>query len=132
MANSISISSDGSFRNGSGDRRLIFNGEQKARPNKQVKRRPFSPLVMIFAVLTIALIAVFFIWNKIAVNHLVSDIDRMQIEYQNIIGKNEILRAEVSKQSRPERIEPIAQEQLGLIFRKEQPVLFHIEPVVSK
>jgi len=83
--------------------------------------------MMIFAILAIAFIAVFFIWNKITVTHLLGDINKMQIEYQKIVGKNEILRAEVNQKSRLERIEKIAQAELGLTYPKEKPVLFELD-----
>ncbi len=134
MASSLSISSGNSFNPELTNRRLIFNGEKSksttrtdSQSNKKVKRRRVSPLVMILTVLSIALMAVFFIWNKITVSYLLGDINKMQLQYQNIVGKNEILRAEVHQKSRLELIEKIAQTELGLTYPKEKPVMFELE-----
>jgi len=132
MASSISIPAGQRMHKETPERRLIFNGGSQPRTvpqtNKQVKRRRVNPIPLILMVICAAFMAVFFIWNKIAVNHLAGDLDRMQTEYQNIVGKNEILRSEVSQKSSPERVEKIAQDQIGLTFRKEQPVLFELDP----
>lgn len=84
-------------------------------------------MLMIVSVLSVALVSVMFIWNTITVNKLAGDLNKMQIEYQNIVGKNELLKAEVNQKSTPERIQKLAYEQLGLTVRKEQPVMFELE-----
>ncbi len=131
MASSISFPSSQSLPKDSSPRRLIFNGNTPMQPKSNVKRQAkthrISPLFVIISLLTIVFMVVFFIWNKMSVNTLAGNLDKMQLEYQNIVGKNELLRSEVSQKSRPERIEKIAQEELGLIFRKEQPVLFQLD-----
>ncbi|TAK59893.1 MAG: hypothetical protein EPO24_07220 [Bacteroidetes bacterium] len=134
MANSISISHGQTFPREPQERRLIFNGETVAskpkasqRVNGQVSRRRLSPMLMIVSVLSVALVSVMFIWNTITVNKLAGDLNKMQIEYQNIVGKNELLKAEVNQKSTPERIQKLAYEQLGLTVRKEQPVMFELE-----
>ncbi len=135
MANTLSIFSGNSLGSDVPERRLIFNGESskeearsKSKSNGKTKSyRRVNPLLMILTVLSIAFLAVFFIWNKITVSHLLTDINKKQIEYQKIVGKNEILRAEVHQKSRLERIEKIAQTELGLTYPKEKPVLFELE-----
>jgi cell division protein FtsL len=134
MANTLSIFPDNSLGSDSSGRRFIYNGNtpkdeapSKSNAKAGTKHRRVNPLMMIFAILAIAFIAVFFIWNKITVTHLLGDINKMQIEYQKIVGKNEILRAEVNQKSRLERIEKIAQAELGLTYPKEKPVLFELD-----
>ncbi len=127
----MSFPSGQSYPKDASPRRLIFNGntmmQSKANVKTQAKKHRISPVFVIVSLLTIVFMGVFFIWNKMAVNNLASNLDKMQLEYQHIVGKNELLRSEVSQKSRPERIEKIAQEELGLVFRKEQPVLFQLE-----
>ena len=110
------------------DQRFVYNGdtitpgiEQNIRMNRPVRRRQRSPFASMFVLLTISLLVVFYIWNKIMVNRLAKDVDDLQNQYQKIANMNDILRAEITQKSRLERIEKIAVEQLKMTYPKEQP-----------
>ncbi|MBI5216140.1 MAG: hypothetical protein HY960_10350 [Ignavibacteriae bacterium] len=130
MANSLTIFPGNSLGSDTSKRRLIFNGgssskDARSQQANTVKAHTrFNPMFMIFVVLAVAFIAVFFIWNKITVSYLLSDINRMQIEYKNILAKNARLLQEVNEKSAPDTIKKYAETKLGLTYRKERPVEF--------
>ncbi|HMD13249.1 MAG TPA: hypothetical protein VKI62_01345, partial [Bacteroidota bacterium] len=116
------------------ERRHVYNGdtppalsESSVRTNRKVQTRKRSPLVMIMAVLGISLLIVLYVWNKIAVDRLVVDVNDLHMQYDKVVGANEILRAEINKKSSLERIGKIATDQLHLVSPKEQPVWFELD-----
>ncbi|MBI1807203.1 MAG: septum formation initiator family protein [Ignavibacteria bacterium] len=116
------------------ERRYVYNGETVShngefvpRGNKRVKRRKRSPFNIIAVLFTISLLIVFYVWNKIAVNRLVVEINDLQNQYQKMLNTNEFLRAEINKKSNLERIATIATGQLGLVYPKEQPIWFEVD-----
>ena len=120
------------------DQRFVYNGETitpgidpTIRTNRPVRRRQRSPFASMFVLLTISLLVVFYIWNKITVNRLNRDVEDLRIQYAKLVNANDILRAEITQKSRLERIEKIAVDQLKMTYPKEQPVWFEIDPEKS-
>ncbi len=116
------------------ERRYVYNGQAggerhnlAARGNRPVKRRKQSPFNIIALVVTVSLLIVFYVWNKITVNQLVWEVNDLQTQHQKILAANEILRAEINKKSTLERIVKVATEQLSMIAPKEQPHLFEVD-----
>jgi len=115
------------------ERRHIYNGDPMYRPsdfapraNRPVKHRKRSPFMFITAIFGVSILIVFYIWNKIAVNRLVVEVNDLQAQYQKIVNASEILRAEINRKSSLERIGKIAGE-LGLTYPKEQPTWFEVD-----
>ncbi|MBI4548495.1 MAG: hypothetical protein HY707_10965 [Ignavibacteriae bacterium] len=109
------------------ERRHIYSGDPLYRPvdfasrvNRPVKRRKQSPFILIALLFGISMLIVFYIWNKIAVNRLVVEVNDLKVQHQKIMNANEVLRAEINRKSSLERIGKIAGE-LGLKYPKEQP-----------
>jgi cell division protein FtsL len=116
------------------ERRYVYNGqagaphpENAVRGNRPVKRRKQSPFNIIAVVVTVSLLIVFYVWNKITVNQLVWEVNDLQTQHQKILAANEILRAEINKKSTLERIVKVATEQMSMIAPKEQPHLFEVD-----
>ena len=116
------------------ERRYVYNGDTASheadfavRGNKRVKARKRSPFNIIAVLFTISLLIVFYVWNKIAVNRLVVEVNDLQSQYQKILNANEFLRAEINKKSGLERIATIATGQLHLVYPKEQPIWFDVD-----
>lgn len=117
------------------ERRYVYNGhpgsqqpDLASRGNRPVKRRKQSPFNMIAIVVTVSLLIVFYVWNKITVNQLVWEVNDLQNQHAKILAANEILRAEINKKSTLERIVKVATEQMSMIAPKEQPHLFEVDP----
>ena len=116
------------------ERRHVYNGdtpralsESPVRTNRKVQTRKRSPLLMIMAVLGISLLIVVYVWNKITVDRLAVEVNDLHVQYDKVVGANDILRAEINKKSSLERIGKIATDQLHLISPKEQPVWFEVD-----
>lgn len=117
------------------ERRYVYNGEKKAdgheyasRGNRPVKRRKQSPLAMIAIVVSVSLLIVFYVWNKITVNQLTYDMDDLRRQHQKILDSNEMLLADINKKSTLDRIGKIATEKLKMTAAKEQPRWFDVNP----
>jgi len=80
-----------------------------------------------FIVLSVSLLIVFYIWNKIRVQELTGQVADMRNQYQKALNVNEILKAEITQKSRLDRIEHLAVDQLKMTYPKEQPTWFTIE-----
>ncbi|HZY10021.1 MAG TPA: hypothetical protein VFF29_02605 [Bacteroidota bacterium] len=116
------------------ERRHIYSSDSNAslseippRYNRPIKRRKRSPIRLVLVLMTVSFLIVFYIWNKITVNRLVTDVNDLQTQYQKIISINEVFRAEVNKKSSLERIGKIALDNIGLTYPKEQPIWFIID-----
>ena len=83
--------------------------------------------VLVLILVIVSFLIVFYIWNKITVNRLVTDVNDLQTQYQKIMSVNEVFRAEVNRKSSLERIGKIANGDLQLIYPKEQPIWFTID-----
>jgi cell division protein FtsL len=96
------------------------------RTNRRVHTHRRSPATWILVLAMVSSIVVFYIWNKLSVDRLSNEISRMERELAQTSNTNEILRADINKKSRLDRIGKIATEQLELIYPKEQPVWFQV------
>ena len=117
------------------DQRLVFSGEPNQprtekmyRTNRPVKPRQRSLFSIIVTIVLVSLLIVVYIWNKISVNRLTEEVNQLHNQHDQIANANAILRAEINKKSRLERIGKIAIEQLGLINPSEQPIWFEVDP----
>ena len=116
------------------DPRFAFTGDSVAagidpsiRMNRPVRHKHRSPFKGMFIVLSVSLLIVFYIWNKIRVQELTGQVADMRNQYQKAQNVNEILRAEITQKSRLDRIERLAVDQLKMTYPKEQPTWFAIE-----
>ncbi|MBI4811824.1 MAG: hypothetical protein HY800_10360 [Ignavibacteriales bacterium] len=115
--------------------RPVYNGGslnqrdyQTPRGNRPVKARKRSPLNLIALLFTISIIIVFYIWNKISVNRLATEINELTNHHEKLLNINEFLRAEINRKSSLERIEKlITTQRLGLVAPKEQPIWFELD-----
>ncbi len=114
----------------------IYNGDaiksqkdyQTIGINRPLKTRRRSPLKIIMIIFVVSITIVFYIWNKICVDHLVIEVNDLMNHYENIVNTNEFLRAEVNRKTSLERIEQlITIHKLGLVYPKEQPICFQID-----
>ena len=116
------------------ERRYIYNGEPM-RPkavndftnagNRPVRKRNRSPLMRIILLLTVSLLIVFYVWNKITVNRLLVEVNDLDNQYQKLQNSNDLLRAEINRKASLERVAAIAGK-IGLIYPTQQPVWFEV------
>jgi cell division protein FtsL len=90
--------------------------------NRRASRRKFSPFNMILALLAMAIISVLYISNVLTVGRLLQQINDLEQAHQRLLNDQEMLRAQVNRLSSLERVEKIAQEQLGLRTPGQAPV----------
>ena len=117
------------------DHRYVYNGETitpgiepTIRTNRPVRKRQRSPFASMFLLLTLSLLVVFYIWNKISIDRLAKEVDDLQNQYQKIGNANDILKAEIIQKTRRERIEKIAVDQLKMTYPKEAPYWVELDP----
>lgn len=117
------------------DRRLMYTDDisQSVRTNEPMNRssnlpkRTSSTFITMAALFGAAVVIILYISNIIAVNRLAVEVGELQQKYEALNNGNEILRAEINRRSRLERIGKIAADQLGLRYPKEQPQLLEID-----
>lgn len=108
-------------------RRLIYGGTMPIPPqaelppgttlppaNRRYTRRKVSPFNIILVLMGTAAAVVLYISNVIAVNQLVDDIHRSDVQLQEILSDQEALRARINQMSSLERIRKRAEDELGL------------------
>ncbi len=110
-----------------GDRLRASAGDFVARGNRPVRRRKRSILLIIASLMLTSLLIVASVWNKIAVNHLVIEVNELHSRYNKIMNTNELLRAEINQKASLERIGKIATGQLHLISPREQPDWIYVD-----
>lgn len=102
-------------------------GDGGQKKNRSTKPRRRSPLFIIVMLVSLSLVIVGYIWNKICVNKLVVKVNDLNNECARVESENEFLSAEINKKSSLERIEKkIADDRLDLISPREQPIWFEI------
>ena len=116
------------------ERRYVYNGEPSAprredvrRGNRPITKRKRSPFNIIITMMIVSIVIVLYVWNKITVNRLATEINELQMQHQKIQYANEVLRAEVNRKSSLERIGKIATEKLGMAYTKTQPTVLNID-----
>jgi len=94
--------------------------------NRKVVRRRVSPFTVVLLLLGTAIIIVLYISNIIAVDQLLADINGLEKEEQHILMEQEILRAQVNKLASLERIQELAEKDLGLRTPQEPPIWLNL------
>jgi cell division protein FtsL len=95
--------------------------------NRKFAKRKVSTFNVILFLFGAAAVIVLYISNIIAVDRLLTEINRLQQQYDRILSEQEILKAEVNRLSSLERIHRKAAEELGLVNPKEPPVWIEID-----
>jgi hypothetical protein len=98
------------------------------RPNirKPSKRKVKTTNVVGFMILS-AVVALFYVGNVIAVNGLAKEVNDLNVHYNQVLGMNELLKAEINRKSSLDRIGLLAQEQLGMTNPKDAPTWFDVD-----
>ncbi len=115
------------------ERRYVYNGEASPvnfegmpRGNRPVRTRRRSPFIIVVFLFAVSIVIVFYIWNKITVNRLAVEVSDLRAQYEKIANGNAVLRDEITRKSKLERISAYAKESLGLTYRKDQPISFEV------
>lgn len=95
---------------------------------KPKKKRKVSPFTVVLFLFVGAILIVVYINNIITVNHLMREINVYERRHQQLLNEQELLRARIHKLSSFERVQQIAQYNLGLTFPKEVPQVLRIDP----
>ncbi len=106
---------------------MFINTPQAARNKKQKKRR-VSPFTIVLLLLGGAVSSVLYIGNILAVGHLMVQINQLQIKHKQILNEQELLKAQINRMSGLERIQQVAQDQLGLRNPRQLPVWIEVDP----
>jgi cell division protein FtsB len=102
-----------------------YQGRQNVRMVMTRRKTKTSNIVgMLFV---IAVLAVMYVGNVIAVNNLAKEVSDLNARYNQIISTNEVIKAEINRKASLERISLIAQEKLGMINPKEAPIWFEVD-----
>ncbi len=99
--------------------------EGALRTNRTAKRRRRSTLGRIALIFLISFVVVFYIWNKITVNHLLVEVNDLETQYQKLQAGNDLLRAEINRKASLDRIGTVAAK-IGLVYPKQQPIWFDV------
>lgn len=92
--------------------------------NSRKKTKTSNIVGLLFAV---AVAAVLYVGNVIAVNNLAKEVADLNAQYMKIISTNEVIKAEINRKASLERISLMAQEKLGMVNPKEPPVWFRVD-----
>lgn len=108
-------------------RQLIYSGTMPVPPqaelptgttlpptNRRFTKRRVSPFSIILILMGTAAAIVLYISNIIAVNQLVIDIHKSNVQLQDILSEQEILKAHINQMSSLEHIRKRAEDELGL------------------
>jgi cell division protein FtsL len=96
--------------------------------NRKKTKRKVSPFAVMVGLFVLAVVSVLYIGNILAVGHLLGQINQLQNKHQQFISEQEILRAQINRMAGLERIQQIAQDQLGMQKPKQLPVWIEINP----
>lgn len=98
---------------------------QNVRTSKSRKKTKTSNIVGILFVIAVA--AVLYVGNVIAVNNLAKEVGELNARYMKVVSTNEVIKAEINRKASLERISLMAQEKLGMVNPKEPPVWFEVD-----
>ncbi len=99
--------------------------EGAPRTNRTARRSRRSILGRIALIFLVSVVVVFYIWNKITVNHLLVDVNDLEMKYQKLQAGNDLLRAEINRKASLDRIGTVAAN-MGLVYPKQQPIWFDV------
>jgi cell division protein FtsB len=107
-------------------RRFVYNGEPGAsqseyltRGNRPLKRRKKSPFRIVALIVMVSALTVFYVWNKITVNHLAADVEELGTRLKKVQSMNEIYRAEINRKSNLDKITRLASDRLQMVFPRD-------------
>jgi len=106
----------------------IISGENQSPRNKQQRTRRFSPFTIILILLSVAIASILYIGNILAVGRLMSQMNQLELKHRQILNEQELLKAQINRLSGLERIQQLAQDQLGLRNPNQLPVWIEIDP----
>ena len=95
--------------------------------NRRTVRRRVSPFTMVLLLLASAVAIVLYIGNIIAVDQLLNEINTLEVQHRRILMEQEILKAQINKMASLERIQEMAEKDLGLVTPGEPPVWLSID-----
>jgi len=98
---------------------------QNARVAKSRRKTKTSNVVGILFL--VAIIALLYVGNVIAVHNLAKEVNDLHAQYNQITSMNEVIKAEINRKASLERISLMAQEKLGMTNPKEAPVWFEVD-----
>ncbi len=120
-------------------RRFVYSGEPGisqseylTRGNRPLKRRRKSPFKIVSLIVFVSALIVFYVWNKITVNHLAAEVRDLDTRLKKIQSMNEVYRGEISRKSNLDKITRLASERLQMVFASEQPVWFEVDNYVPR
>ena len=96
--------------------------------NRKKTKRKVSPFVVIIGLFVVAVSSELYIGNILAVGHLLGQINQLQLKHQHMVSEQEVLRAQINRMAGLERIQQIAQDQLGMKKPSQLPVWIDIDP----
>lgn len=82
---------------------------------------------VLFGIFIVVLIIVFWINNVNAVNKLILDNHKLEVQLKDIRSENEELRWEYMQLRSPERIIPLAEQKIGLQLNEDAPIVIQNE-----
>lgn len=94
---------------------------------RRIIRQRVSPFTVVLLLLAAAIAIVLYIGNIIAVDQLLAEINALETQHRHILMEQEILRAQINKMASLERIQELAEKDVGLIIPKEPPVWLNID-----
>jgi len=98
---------------------------QNVRTSQSRKKTKTSNIVGLLFL--IAVVAVLYVGNVIAVNNLAKEVNDLNARYMKITSTNEVIKAEINRKASLERISLMAQEKLGMVNPQEPPVWFRVD-----
>ncbi len=98
---------------------------QNVRISRSRKKTKTSDVVGILFLVAVA--ALFYVGNVIAVHNLAKEVNDLHAQYNQIISTNEVIKAEINRKASLERISLMAQEKLGMTNPKEAPTWFEAD-----
>lgn len=105
------------------------NADNSAAPkNRKTARRKISPFNVIIILFGVAVVSVLYISNILAVGRLVVQIDQLQKQHQQMMNDQELLKAQINRLSTLDRVQQLAQDQLGLRSPKQIPMWIAVDP----
>ncbi|MDD8018222.1 MAG: septum formation initiator family protein, partial [Bacteroidota bacterium] len=96
-------------------------------PARKITKRKVKTTNVVGVMILVAIVALFYVGNVIAVNNLAKEVNDLRIRHNQIVSMNEVLKAEINRKSSLDRISLLAQEQLGMSNPKEAPVWFEVD-----
>lgn len=100
--------------------------------SKRITRRKVSPFTIVLMLLGAAIAIVLYISNIIAVSQLMNEINALETQHRRILMEQEILKAQINKMASLERIQELAEKDLGLKTPQEPPVWLNVDQVRAK